>query len=439
MSPPPPERAPEARRRPTSPASPAGVVDAFRYAATGGALAAVVALSLLRLPAYGLPFLTPFLHLLLWLALYKYALEILARSGEGSDEPPDVLGGIDSSVHHSHLAVQLLVLVGLSIVIVFAPDWQLQAIIGFALVLPGLILSLTVAQNLSAAINPGNWVIVATKLGIGYPLLALAWGALLWLQISGTLWTGWMPKIPAVVVFYTVTHYLTLVLFRWMGRFLFLHARALGLQPPTHQKPELAKDKERKQVAGEVLAAREIKDPAKRAAALREAVERGGDDSVHEAYREALRTAGQREELGRHARVRTSQLTALKRFDAALLLAREALDDDAAFTLSNGDEVTALVDGIGAHKHARMAVQLIGNYRRLHPKRRDGLALALRAAHLHADLLGEREVATNLLAEAMVQAEGDPGRCQEIQRLQQRLEHGLPLASFARPGTADGS
>ncbi|MCB1555330.1 MAG: hypothetical protein KDJ14_16135 [Xanthomonadales bacterium] len=419
------------------PASPAGVLDALAYPLRGAALAALLGLTFLHLPAAVLPLFAPLVHLLLWLAVYKYGLEILARSSQGDARPPEILGAVDDSVHRRHVAVQLLILIALSAIIVLAPGWLTLAVPAFAIVLPGLILALTVSQNLIAALNPANWWVVASKLGIGYVALALGWAGLFLLTLSGAVWTGMLPKLLALVVFYLVTQYATFALFRWMGTFLAAHADALGLDREPHQKPVLARQRDAAIRSIEVREALTIKDPTERARALREAIEHGSDDSAHEPYREALRAAGAHEQLRTHGRLRTAQLVMLGRGRDALAMLNEAIEEDPSFTLSNGDEVEALIAQAGPLAQWRLACRVAANYRRAHPKRRDGWKLACTIATLHADQLREPEVARDILDKALGDCT-DEALSAELKRMQQRLDSGLPLRTLMPPQDGTG-
>lgn len=414
------------------PASPAGLFDALCYPFTGSALPALLVLVLLRVVASGLPFLAPILHLLLWLALYKYALEVLAASAGGRREPPEVLSHLDDGIHRRHLWVQLLVLLALAAVLVLLPDWQSLAVLAFGFALPGLIIALTVAQNLPAALNPGNWWIVARRLGAGYAFLVAAWTGLLGVMIYGTLAVGIFPPLLAVLAYYAVCHVLVLALFRWMGLFLHAYGDRLGFEVRAQARPELAREREHRQVSAEVRAARELRDPAARAAALRDAVRRGGDDQVQHEYRAALRAAGDTPALLEHARVRCSELIALGRVREALPLAHEALNDDRGFGLVDAQALLPLLDACEHAGQWQSMLVLAENYRRQFPRRRDSLTVAIRAAVAAADGLGERPRAQALLQAALAEA-GEQEPAAELRRLLARLDAGQPLRS-STPG-----
>lgn len=418
--------------RPIPPLSVSALLDVLAYPLRGGALAVLAALLALRVLAAAMPlFLTPLCQGLLWLALFKYALEAMAASGRGHREPPDVLANVDDSVHRRHLLVQVLVLLGLTLVLWLLPQWAMLAVAAIGLVLPGLILALAVANNLLAAMNPLNWSVVARALGVGYLLLALAWMLMMLFQFSGRGWLdalGWM----AAPLYYLLAHYGVLALFRWMGLHLHAHAGALGFDLKLEQRPLLQRDREALAIAREVGSAREADDPAQRAAQLREAVRKGADATVQRAYRDALRAAGERDELDRHARVHASELLAMGRLREASALALEGLQDNPAFTLPEALPLNTLLDHLERLAQWRSAASLARNYRTSFPKRRDSLPIAARAATVLADELGERDAAAALLDAAIAQAEGGE-EADTLQALRKRLQAGIRLRGPATP------
>lgn len=405
----------------------AALADVLAYPLRGGALAMLVVLALLRVLAAALPaLLVPLAQALLWLALYKYALEAMAASARGKADPPDVLTHVDDSVHRRHLLVQVLVLIGLTAVLWLLPRWAALAVSGAGLILPGLILALAVASNLPAALNPLNWLLVARALGAGYAALAIAWTTLILFQIDGR---SALPLLPAWVqasLYYLLAHYAVLALFRWMGLHLHASAGALGFDLRQEQRPLLQREREQQALAREVTAAREAGDPAQRAAQLREAVRKGADPAIQRDYRSALRAAGLHAELDAHARVHASELVVMGRVREACALALEALQDDPGFSLPEAPVLLPLLDHLERLAQWRSAAALAGNYRRCFPRRRDSLAVAVRAAVILADELQDAAGAAALLDAAIADA-GGSAEAESLQALRKRLDAGIRL------------
>jgi hypothetical protein len=403
------------------------LIDAFAYPLRGGAIATQAAYLGARLLAAFLPF-ASVVQFLLTLGFYKYAFECLGASAQGRREPPEVLATQDEGTHRRHLLIQLLWMLALAIAThLLAFERGLLLLLALALALPGALIALTVAQNLVAALDPRSWWIVATRLGPGYLILAGASFGLFTLQAIGRDWLLQAASgLLAWLAFQALVQYLMLVLFRAFGSALHAHARALEFDPDDTRKPMLERDREQAALAREQAAALDIADPSARAAALAGLLRDAKDESLHRAYRSALRASGQREALDRHAATHACELLALGQARAALSLANEALQDDPAFTLPDAAALATLVAAGERMGMARQSTALAANYVQRYPRRFDGLELALGAAIAFADRLGEPERARTLLMQAAELA-GDGPEAGNILRLRQRLDAGIPL------------
>jgi hypothetical protein len=403
------------------------LIDAFAYPLRGGAVATQAAYLGARLLAAFLPF-APVVQFLLTLGYYKYAFECLGASAQGRREPPEVLATHDEGTHRRHLLIQLLWMFALAIATHLLPfERALVLLLALALALPGALIALSVAQNLVAALDPRSWWIVATRLGPGYLILAGASFGLFTLQVLGREWL--QPPASGLLAWLALqalVQYLLLALFRAFGTALHAHARALEFDPDDTRMPVIERDREQAALAREQAAALELADPAARAAALAGLLRDAKDESLHRAYRTALRASGQREALVRHAGTHACELVALGHMRTALALTNEALQDDPVFTLPDAGALAALVAAGERMGMARQTTALAANYVRRHPRRYDGLELGLGAAIACADRLGEADRARTLLMQAAELA-GDGPEADRIQRLRQRLDAGIPL------------
>ncbi len=426
------------QRKPVPPASAAALADALGFLLQTPVLAALAAVLGMRCLAWLLPW--PWDSLVqgvLWLALYKYALEAMAATAQGNERAPDVLAHVEDSVHRRHLWVQVGVLGLFAAVLVLAPQYEWLAALSAALVLPGVILALAVSQNLLGALNPVNWLVVAGKLGMAYPLIASAWFATMLLQFNGRALladSGLGAGGLAGALFYLLSHAAVIVLFRWKGLALRAYAAQLGYVTEDSSRPVLQREREQLAVAREVASAKERSDPGQRADRLREAIRLGAAEPLQKEYRSALRAARRLVELDDHARVRCSELIALGQLKAAAALALEALQDNPQFSLPEADPLNRLLDHLEKLAQWRSASSLAMNYRKTHPKRRDSLPIAGRAAGILADQLDEREQAACLLDAALEQAVAAGGDA-ALAAMRQRLTHRLPLRS-PRPDQA---
>lgn len=405
------------RQKPLPPASAAAVLDALRYPFSGAAVAAILVITLIRLLGYILPLVGVVIEFVAWAAIFKYALEVLSASGQGKSSAPEVVSHVDAGVHSRHVWAQLLVLLSIVVALVLFPGAVHAVVLVAALILPGLVLSLTVAQNLLAAFNPLNWGIVAARLGLGYLLLSAAWWGLLYYQLKAFDVVEPLPRLLGLTIFYLINHYLLIALFRWKGLFLAAHAKDLGFDQGETTRPVLQRDREQGAVAREIREAQQIEDPRARADKLAEAVRRGASAEVNQGYRAALRACNDREALRQHAQVHACELIELGQDRAALNLVQEALNDDPNFHLPDARQLERLLGLLERLAQWRSAAALALNYRQSYSKRIDGLTMAERAAGILIERLQEPEQARKLLNDALAQAAGYPIESAIRQRL----------------------
>ncbi len=407
----------------------AAMADAIAYPLQRDALISIAVLSIAQIVCGVVPVIWALLQLVVWASAYRYALEILAASGQGRAAPPQgwLLAG--DGLQRSHLWLQAVCIIGIVVGARFlGTGGTVVLVAAVALALPGALLALAAAQNLLAAFNPGAWWAVARIIGPIYLLLAAATAATLLLQLlGGALFARFPLEGIGQLIYFSCVHYALFALFRLLGLTLYRHAEELGLEQVSVARPVLVRDREVAAVDRDVRAAAEIADPRARAAALAVVLRRGGaDPSLHGAYRQCLRQLGDRAGLRQHAEVRCCELVALGKPADALALAIEALGDYAGFALPEAEATDALLAIADARGALRQAAALAVNYRITYPKRRDGLPLAQRGAVLLADRLADRSAAEQLLEAALAQAAGTPDAA-EFDRLLRRLRAGLPL------------
>jgi hypothetical protein len=407
------------------------LVDALRFPFATDALLTNLVLTLSQLAAGFVPLVGLVLQLVIWMSAYRYALEVMTASGQGRREPPQGSMLTDPRSHHSHLWLQALVVIGLVLAAnLLGAQAAVLLLAGVALVLPAALLALASAQNMLAAINPAAWIAVLRIVGPGYVLLALGVGLTLLLQLAGgRLFDALSPALLGDLLYYFCVHAALFAAFRIIGTRLHAHADALGLEQASVARPVLARDRELQSVARETRDAEAIEDPAARAAALAPVIRRGGaEEALHREYRRCLRGAGNLAGLRQHAEVRICELLVLGQPKDALALTAEALGDHPDLALPDGDSTQLLLRAAEAGGQLRQAIGLIENYRRQFPRRLDGMPLALRAAVLLADRLGDPTAAEALLSELAKQpAAAD--HTAEAERLLRRLHSGIALGA----------
>lgn len=410
------------------------LADALRYPLGVSALATNATLLLGHLVALFVPVLGTPMHLLVLLGLYKYALEILTSSAEGGTEPPEGWSAVDPGVQVHHYWLQLLVLGLLLVVTQIVPEvWRLGLLTLLALLMPGMVLALAIAQNLATAINPLAWLKIGAQLGAAYLLLASASWPVLWFQAhGGELVTASGMTWLALPVFYLLSQHAVMSLFRLMGLAAQAHAEAFGFQHRDSTRPVLARDKQHAYQSEAVTQALQVTDLAERAAQLRPQLVLGAEEALHREYRRCLREIKDRPGLHEHAQRRVCELLNLDQPRLAVALANEALADEPGFCPVDALHCDRLASAAERMTLIRQAARLLANYRSAFPKRYDGLPLAMRAARWYADHLNEPDVALRLLRSAQPLTESGQ-QSADFARAIERLQQGLPITEPSSP------
>jgi hypothetical protein len=106
---------------------------------------------------------------------------------------------------------------------------------------------------------------------------------------------------------------------------------------------------------------------------------------------------GRRDEQLRHGREWIDVLLAQDKDKRAVDVARECLDLDPAFELSNPDDVLRVAQKAVDIGSTQVALKLVSAYIKTHPKHRDVPRNALLAAKVLAERMGKDDVAKKLL------------------------------------------
>jgi hypothetical protein len=393
-----------AARRPATKVAPADWQAMLRYPLVGEALLTILLLASLRVVASFLPFLGWILDIVISVALFKYAADVLAKSAHGQQEPP---GGIDvpDRVGWTVMMVQVLLVAVAAIAALLLRrhghgdiEWIPWLVVAFAM--PAVLSSAAIDGDPWEALNPVLWWRASERLGLSYLVAmilcylatTLRWEAV---SIAGALPLAWPIAYFLVVA---VSFHATLLSFRYLGDVIHRHRERLHFEPPPAAAPVL-----RPKPKDEVLLARVAElEKAGDAAGARAAIEadiseRGVGDPVHAAYRRLLTAEGDQEALRRHTHQWLGVLVANERWDEALAFwaeQREAEPD-----LWPGDP--ELVEQLCARAHGKGRadwVELYANgFRKAHPKHPAVPVVHLWVARAWLDAGRDREQVIRLL------------------------------------------
>jgi hypothetical protein len=359
--------------------------DALAFPSQGPALLTLVVLSLLRLLAY-VPAWGWLLDLLLWVALYRYAVDVLWQSANGRDDASEGYNADTGAGWAMLLAQLVLLVVAFGVGHFLGPGAGLAALALVAFAMPGVCMSVAMDGDWVHAINPAQWLTVAQRLGAPYVELVFACLVFAGAQIHAPLVVGQLLPGPiAIVVYHFIAQYLVVAGFRAMGLTIFRNRRLLDFEP----NAAIVRQEQRPDPDGQLLAeaARIVKlgDAPRAVATLAAAIDaRAVSPGVHARYRELLRDAGDRAALDAHAHRMIDIHLAQDRPGDALLVLRDAIAGDAAFLPRHDEALSALAHAARRAGDVPLALRLIEAFRARHPKHADGVELAVIGSQLLA-------------------------------------------------------
>lgn len=368
------------------------------YPSRPAALMTVVLLALLRLLAF-LPGVGWIVGLAIWVAVYKYAFEVLRDSANGRTEPPEGSLNVDESLGWGGIGLQFMfVLLNVLALVLLPAPLALLVVLLLALGMPGAVMSYAMDENFWHALNPATWLAVMARLGWPYFLaviliLVINLGA----QNAQGLVARVMPQFIGIPIFYCIAHYALIATYHLMGYLIYQYHDVLGYEPKEQVvlKRPLDADQGVLDDADELVQQGET-DAA--AAMLRGHLrERGGSDAVHAQYRKLLRRANDRAELLRHAQERLPALLAQDKDKAALDLLHETLLLDPGFAPPLAEQVTRLAGQAAQLGQAQLALRLLQGFAKRFPKSPDIPANYLLAARLLSERMGKDAEARALL------------------------------------------
>lgn len=369
------------------------------------------------------------LSLVTWLAVYRYAFEILRHTANGHPGAPEYALELGDGAVIRLFALSLLVIAGLiAVAILTRSVGMLLLTIGvIALMQPGMVISLALDGSLRRALNP--LVPLDLALRIGWPYLA-AFCLLFVIQISTMLAGKWLraylPPEVSSLAFNFVAIWGLFSTFHLLGYLVYQYHEVLGFEPEALQDTRRADPDQRllDEAEGHVRDGH----PREAREALRGAIKgRAVSLGVHELYQRLLRKEGPSPELHDHAQQYISRLIAEKQERRALSLLREMLETDPDFTPAQLEQAIALADRARMTGQHQLTVDALRAMVRKWPHHEASAQWALDAALLLAERYGRDEEARALLETALVTCEDEDVR----RRLQIALAAINPVATPA--------
>jgi hypothetical protein len=371
---------------------------AWRYPLRGAALATCVALTLCHYLALLPSFVGVLASLLIWAATWRYAADCLLHTAHGYADPPDVSIGASEQQGWSLTGINVLgYLLCLVCAVVFpALFWPLVIIEIVAL--PAIDMSLAFDGNLLHALNPFNWLRIMAAFGVAY-LLPVAINVLLGaLLIATTIAASHLPRLLGIPLVAFVSNYLVFLVFHIMGSMIHQRHEVFGLQPQAHDLARANGQDADQQLLDEV---QELATHDPRAAIgklVARMQDRSSPASLHQAYRQLLKSQGLHDGLITHGQIWITALLANGESRRALGVLQESVELDANFLPDDPDNARQLIDLAVRSGMNRLAVRLCRSFIAAWPRHTLAPHHALCAARLLDEPLGQPTEALVLLS-----------------------------------------
>lgn len=373
------------------------------YPAKPAALITIGVLSLARLLGM-LPGLVGWvLDLLVTVALYRFAFEVLRATANGRMEPPEGMGETDQSSGWLAIWLQLIFIIAAVLLVVLLGWIGLALCVVMLVGYPGAVMSLAIDQNLGHALNPGTWLQIMTRLGWPY---FVAFALILVIFISAGNAQAWLvnllPLVVGLPVFHFISGYALIATFHLMGYLIWQYQDELGFSPDAvAAAPKIHRAADTDQYILDE-ASQMVRDGETEMATetLRAHLrERGGTEAVHTQYRKLLRLKGDTTELTRHGKEWLPMLLAQDREKAAVELCRELVELDPAFVVTDAESNARLATRAAALGQSQLALRLISGFHKRHPKSADIPRMYLLAGRLLSERMGKDAEARALLTQ----------------------------------------
>lgn len=380
------------------------------YPLRGPALYSLIALTLCTLLGM-LPGIGWILGIITWIAIYRYAFEILRETANGRLQSPEyTLGSSDGTVLR---LLALMILMGIFVVVVAVFGGPVIGLLTLAAVVflqPGCVISLALDGSLRTALNPATSVTLAVR--IGWPYLA-AFGLLFVIQASALTAGSWlhgvMPPIIGDLVLTFFSIWGLFATFHLLGYLVYQYHAELGFEPegtplPLHHEPDrsLLDEAEHFVREGQPEAAMDCLRGAIRTRAV--------GLPVHELYQRLLRRNGASDALREHGRQYLNRLLGEQQERQALNLLREMLELDPDFTPAEPQQAMQLVERARLGGQFQLQVDALRAMLRQWPRTAEASQWALQAALLLGERYNRDGEALQLLDDALSRCDDEEQR-----------------------------
>lgn len=381
------------------------------YPLGGGALSTIAALAIAHCVTNYVPVLGGVLDLLVWTAFFKYGFEVLRWSANGREIAPEISLTVSDSIAWQAIGLLFVIIAALLLVQYFF-GFAALSIAGLVLIcaLPAMLMMLALDENLLGALNPIAWVQLGMRLRGTYFVLVgfflLAWIAM---RVIAALLATALPAFFAVPLTYAAVNYLLLLNFHLIGYVIHQHSDDLGYAGHAALQDVTARDASTGSVIIAARARAAQGDALGASTLLRDEIKSHPQvTALHLEYRHWLRQCGDMVALADHGAVFIHTLLEQGQIPRAIDIARESLQLDPKFVLTDASDVTELAGAAAEAGQAQLALGLLSGFHKRFREHADIARNYLLAARLLAERMNKEMQARALLQQIKVTLPDDP-------------------------------
>ena len=352
------------------------------------------------------------LDLVVWAAFFKYCFEVLRWTANGREKPPEISFTVNDNI--AVYAVLLLILVELLLICVgvyFGAIATLGLGIVLMLAMPAMVTILALEEGMGRAINPLAWLMLMSRLGNQYFILAgFFCAAVIAQSVLGVGLRTALPGFVADFVTYCVVNYFMLTTFHLIGNVIYTQPRRARLHRPRRTQRRSAAHRSVAQGARRRPRTRRrpATPPAPPRCCATNCASHPDQLSLHDEYRHWLRQSEQKPELVAHAKKYIPVLIAKGHDRRAMEVVRECQAIDPAFALDNADDITRLAHAAAEAGQTQLAVGLVAGFHKRFRNHPDIARNYLLAAKLWAERMNKEMQARAMLQQIKLTLPNDP-------------------------------
>lgn len=349
--------------------------------------------------------------IMLFVAIYVYAFEILQASANGRLSPPQY--GYYSDVWLVVRYLLLSLVQGLVVILIsvytHSPPLILLAIAIVVLIAPASMIVLVLERSLLSALNPLYVLDIVIRIGwqylAAYGLLFVIAGS----TMTATLWASkYLPQLLIPVATTLAASWSTFASCHLLGYLVYQHHERLGFKPETGNVDTVTDADPDQYLLNE--AEEQVREGQPEAALqiLRSAVRsRPVSLAVHELYQRLLRQRGPCSELDEHARQYLIRLLDEKQERNALNLLRQVLAQQPERLPLDESHAMHLLELSRRTSQLQLTLDLLQAMLRTWPRAPDTAQRALEAGLLLAERYGRDDEARALLQQALTSSNNE--------------------------------